>query len=599
MKVRKHSLILGMLITILLVPGCTGPDVTNAKPTVGRNPQVAETPSADETVRGEDDPPIVTVELGSALHEHRLSAGDELPGNIIIPTTNLNAVPVTAALQAVLAGTDVSLSWDTGSLGDRLVTVVNLSGPLPKVVRQICSSAKVFCNFRHGTLELVDKDTFIVALPPIAKTSGASGSGGAAPSGSANSMVEAINQLINGKAQVDEQGGNILYTADVESEERVSMYLEQLRNGRPLIVLQLYIWEVTLNKENGQGIQWNELRLSDIGPGYSSLALNALTNNNTLAGTSGSVSIGAVTSGRLNTNSLITFLATQGRVQTISNPQVTFISGSGSVLKVGGKQRYISQVGQLVTSNNTSGTSNASTTSGVGTNTVNTDSFETGLTVDVNGSYENGVVFANLELSLTNLVSLNPTTSNGVTIDLPQTSDEKINTALRVRVGDNLVLAGLVKSNDTNTRQGVPIGDWDIPSYSDDQLVNSELVVVVKPSVVLFSDTGPADEAKKKLAASPLPSPVLIDKSGVKTIAVPVTDATIPAAPPTPSPVAVRPELMVPAPTVTASQPIALTPSADGAPVDRMMMQKGFSHAFDEMLEPAPSHLQTSGGTSQ
>ena len=28
----------------------------------------------------------------------------ELPGNIIVPTTNLNAVPITAALQAVLAG---------------------------------------------------------------------------------------------------------------------------------------------------------------------------------------------------------------------------------------------------------------------------------------------------------------------------------------------------------------------------------------------------------------------------------------------------------------------------------------------------------------
>ena len=48
-----------------------------------------------------------------------------MPGNIIIPTTNLNAVPVSAALEAVLKGTDVSLSWDTSGFDDHLVKPVD------------------------------------------------------------------------------------------------------------------------------------------------------------------------------------------------------------------------------------------------------------------------------------------------------------------------------------------------------------------------------------------------------------------------------------------------------------------------------------------
>ena len=80
-------------------------------------------------------------------------------------------------------------------------------------------------------------------------------------------MVEAINNLIGGKVQVDEQGGNVIYTTDVEGENHVKQYLEQLRNGRPLVVMQLYIWEVTLNKENSEGINWSELNLTHFGPG--------------------------------------------------------------------------------------------------------------------------------------------------------------------------------------------------------------------------------------------------------------------------------------------------------------------------------------------
>lgn len=516
---RVKASALGLFLAMSVV-ACAGYDIPFIEDVPGRGLVVADVPSREEVVRGEDDPPIVTLNLKSGLRERRLSATEEFKSDVIIPPTNLNAVPVTAALQAVLAGTDVSLSWNTaGSLGSRLVTVMNLSGPLPRVVDKICSGARIFCTYRHGSIEMSEKETFVVSIPPIVRSIGsASATGSASSSSSAssstsNSIVEAINKLLDGeKATVDEHGGNIVYTATVDVEERVSRYLTELRTERPLIVLQMYIWEVTLDRENSQGINW-----STFSKRFSNSTSLSLSNNLTSAATgAGSVSLGAVTSGVISASAIASFIATKGRVQTISNPQLTFVSGSTASLKIGGTQRYISEVGTN-TSTNVSGTTGSAATSS-NTNTVSTDSIETGLAVNVAGSYENGVVFANLDLSIKSLVDLGTTSSGGGTINLPVTADERMNTVLRVRPGDSLVLAGYVTSNNNAKRQGFPVGqDSSIPLYGNESHSNRELVIIVKPSIVLFSDRE-EDTEKNKNFEELLPTPVMVDKDGFRVL---------------------------------------------------------------------------------
>jgi len=588
----KNNIYAIFAVMALSMTGCVF--VPDAKSTTGRQPQVAEVPEADETVRGEEDPPVVTLELGARLRERKLSRTDDLPGAIIVPTTNLNAVPVTAALQAVLAGTDVSLSWNTGAFDTRLVTVTNLSGSLPGVVNKICASAKVFCNYRNGLLELKEKETFVIELPavPAKISSSSTGTGSSTVSTTAaanNTMADSISDLAGDKVKIDQQGGNLLYTTDVEGQERVREYLNQLRHGRPLVVMQLYIWEVVLEKDRAAGINWSAFKFDKFGGALQNVVISGLTGFSTL--TSPGVSLGAKMSGHVDAESVAKFLATQGQVQTVSNPQLTFISGSNAEFRVGGEQRYISQVGQL-TSSNVSGSN--TTNAGIGTNTVAPDSLATGLTVTMSGAYENGVIIASLDLSLQDVVSLNPTTSQGVTIDLPETSTRKVNTTLRVRPGDNLVLAGLVSSRDTNDRDGMPLPfGGTLPSFSRDQFKNSELVILVKPSVVLFAD---ASEDKKekpkekiKEVNNALLDAVVIDKDGAKTFKMPDTPN---------QPVSLKPRVAEnPAPI--GNVPIA--PSEDGAPVDKRLLQRGFSHAFDELLEPAaePSGVKTAAKGSK
>jgi hypothetical protein len=574
---------LGAVALALSLLGCSDIALNEARPTTGRAPTVAEVPNQDETVRGAEDPPIVTLELSSRLRERRLSRTEELPGGIIVPNTNLNAVPVTAALQAVLAGTDVSLSWSVGTFDQRLVSVSNLSGALPRVVEKICAAAKVFCSYKNGLLEMKERETFIVDLPAMPATVKAGGSSSSASASSAaNTMADAISDLAGEKVKLDTQGGNLIFTSDVEGYDRVHEYLDQLRNGRPLVVMQLYIWEVTLNKENASGINWSNFSLRNIGTKAENLMLSGTTGFSSI--TSPGVSLGAKFAGHVTADTVLEFLSTQGTVQTISNPQLTFVSGSTAEFRVGGKQRYISQVGSLTTS------TVSSSSSSVGTNTVSTDSLETGLSVAVNGNFESGVISAMLEMTMQDVVSLNATTVDNLTIDLPETSERKVSSTLRVRPGDNLVLAGLVSSRDTNTREGIPLFGKRLNTYGDDTLKNSELVILVKPSIVLFSDREAKQEAKKKDAAAftgskGLPDPVVIDKDGPKKLILPVDKVEAPTSLATP--VARKPELMVndPAATTTASVPLSL--GADEAPVDKRLMQRGFSHAYDDLLAPA------------
>lgn len=591
-----------VFVSIVALGGCSDVVVPDAHPTTGRAPKVAEVPGDNETVRGEDDPPIVTLNYSRRFQERRLSRSDPLPSNVIVPKVNLDAVPVSAALQAVLTGTDVALSWDASSFDDRLVSIANVSGPLPGVVDKICTAAKIFCTYRNGLLEMKAKETFIIDLPYVpgkvsSSNSSSSDSSSSSSSAASNSIAEAIGELAGGeKPRVDTHGGNLIYTTDVEGQERVREYLERLRHGRPLIVMQLYIWEVTLNHNNATGINWSSFSFPKIGGSGQNLLLSGLTGFTDIA--SPGVSLGAKLSGKVNAQGILKFLATQGQVQTISNPQLTFISGSNADFRVGGKQRYISQVGQVTNSVSTS-------SSTLGTNTVSTDSLDTGLSVGVNGSFENGVISAILSVSLQDVVSLNPTsTEQGVTIDLPETTERKVETTLRVRPGDNLVLAGLVSSRDDDSRDHIPLPfGARLTTQSTDKLKNSELVILVKPSVVVFNDVGvdeaaqsgvmglsrPAvplgpsasadDYAMETAPDSVVPTPVAARSLPVQAAPLPVTPAPAPvaAAVPAPAPAPAPTPAPVPAP---ASAPVPAATEAKPV-VNGKLLQSGFDEAYD------------------
>lgn len=473
-------------ITCLALVACVGTPPEKPKTATTEKVDLPEDFDKRAALGRNSEPPVVTLGIGSALKERLASEGDPLPDDVLIDTTNLNGVPVAAALQAVLADTPISLTWQQGSFDDRLVTILNLSGQLPEVVERICSAGRIYCTYRNGTLELKEKETFIIEMPPV-------------PSEAENTIASAIETLAGAggdgeSISVDKDGGNIIYTADTAGQQRVKQYLAQLRRGRPLIVIQMYLWDVTLSENADAGIKWDSnnagsfpVNATDLvsftksglsGTGVST----AKTAFDTL---SGNISFGAVFSGNIDAALVLAFLQKNGDVRTVSNPQLTFVSGSNSEFAIGGKRTYISGVGQLVGSSTSSG---GSAGTGVGTNTVQTEEIETGLRVKLSGSYETGVIFGQLDIEDTTLVDLERIESSGTEIQLPITAERELKTVIRLRPGDTLLLAGLRSQRDTNTRSGLPTMFGLLPNSQSSATENRELVIMLKPSIIRFSD---------------------------------------------------------------------------------------------------------------
>ena len=485
MMLRGARMLAAVLLLSVVACTATGPDIENPKAGEDRAINGVRTPKDEETVRGAQDPPLVTLQLPKNMRATNLRRADDLPSTASIGSTNLNNVPVGAALQAVMVDTEIPLLWESQELQSRPVTLMNLKGKLPNVTSRICRAAHLLCAYRNGALEVMEKDTFVTALPGVAGTFSESGAGSVK-----STIATSIGTLIKGTAEVDENGGNLIYTTDADGFERVQAYLEELRNGRPLIVMQLYIWQVTLNNARQLGINWTQFTppgftgLGEVGRATASTAVQSVTEGS-------GITIGAVFSGIVDANTVVKFLGTQGKVQNVSSPQLTFVSGTSATFDIGGTQRYVAQVGTLL-STTVAGTSS---TAGASNNTVSTEELKTGLTININGTYEGGVVFSTLQLKTTDLIRFEPVATSGTTLQLPVTSDRKVQTVLRVRPGDNLVLAGLRTTRDTRNREGFPIPFLDdaLPLSGLNQVENTELVILVKPSVVFFNDRDTVD----------------------------------------------------------------------------------------------------------
>lgn len=576
--------IAAMALTLALsTTSCSLYDVPDAKTALGRMPELPEVPEKAETVRGDGDPPVVTLKVGTALREKRISGGDPLPDTADVPSTNLQSVPLTSALEAVLSGTDISISYSDKTVAERKVNLLNLSGSLSAVVERICNAARVFCAYKDGALEILEKDTFLVDLPATDKAITAT-----------SSVADVIKSFTGGEVQVDQSVGKIIYKSNYEDHQKVHEYLEELRNGRPLVVMQMYIWEVSLDTDNALGINWSKLTQSGFGGSYQDV--ENITATSAIAAVTGGISLGALFKGKIDSVAVAGFLASQGVVQTISSPQLTFVSGSESKFTVGGKQRFVSQVG-TPQSSTASGATTSSTT------TIQTEEISTGLEVKMSGSYDNGVIFSNMSVKISDIISTPTITTGGVTLQLPELTNRELETVLRVRPGDNLLLAGMTSTRDDSKNDNLPLPfDFKAPLRSQDKKQNRELVILIKPSIVLFADDKMIAEAKAEEAKKPLPEPVMIDAQGSR----PVSFLAQPEA------------LQTQAEEVSSlgassgakpGDPFGFQPandiprgpaSPDQQLVNSGLLQRGLSYAFDELLLPpvsgsAPAPNTTTG----
>ena len=107
------------------------------------------------------------------------------------------------------------------------------------------------------------------------------------------------------------------------------------------------------------------------------------------------------------------FISQYGAVKTVSQPQVTVLSGSSARFRVADTQNFVSEITRSVDE-------------GVVTVSTTTDSVDTGFTFDIESSWDNATVYGNIDILLQEVRSIDTFDDNpDAIVQLPQTTERE------------------------------------------------------------------------------------------------------------------------------------------------------------------------------
>jgi hypothetical protein len=498
--------------------------------------------------------PVQYLPLGGDVLLPDADEGEPLPSTVVGPF-ELRNESLAGALQLILDGTNIPVSFEGQRSLDNVITVTNLKGPINEVVQQVCGLADMYCSYEQGVLNVKDTQIFTVSVPPI----------GAADQVSTlmTNVAGAIAEITGSTPITDPSTRTIVYRASARTSEMARRYFQRLRSNTALIVFETYIWEVSLNAGNSTGINWSFFDRF----GKFNLGISLSGTPNADLGTP--VSIGLPTTGAANlaTSDVFQFISNYGAVKTISQPQITVLAGSEARLRVADTQNYLASVSRTTTDG---GTTTTSTT---------TDSVDSGFTLVIGSNWDNATVYGNINILLQEVRSIDRfVASDEATIQLPTTSERELQTQVRIRPGDALLIAGLVRERDNLDTNGPGINEPIIPTSRTARTDNVELVFLLRPRVVVFTNgksqmpTPSAEFPQAGLKAEPLPTlnePTTLPVP-IAPMASPVTEKTAqvsvaPSAPVTaPPPPPVKTTRIAPPPSVAPATdaPASLVPES-------------------------------------
>lgn len=555
----KIFLTLLSISSVLMLNACADANVPEA-----RNADIPSPISAKQRQDAINERPdsVMYLPLGEDVLVPARIAGDKMPIDKVGPF-ELRSETLAGALQLILADYDISIAFETEEGLTRKVTVANLKGPLDKVVERVCSLADLYCSYEDETLIVKDTQTFTVTLPPLANLEGGQEF--------IDDVIQGLTAVINdsGIAPVsDPTTRTLIYSATQRTAKLADNYFQRLRANTAMIVFETYIWEVSLNAGNSTGIDWDKIQ--SFGKFNASIGVNGSVG----ADFTNPISIGLPTTQAIGASptDLIQFLSQFGAVKTISQPQITVLSGASAELRVADTENYVSEVSQTINGDNT-------------TTSVDTDSVDSGFTLTIGSSWDKSTVYANVNVNLTNVDQIEDFTfsDGGATgtdtiIQLPQTTERELTTQIRVRPGDSVLIAGLVRERDNFNSRGPGFMKPVIPDSRTTQTDNLELVILLRPRVIVYTNPGDQKHFVKPELSEVIPAPAPVATVPEPIAVIPPKPAVVPSniapAAITPAPVNVAPAPVMPVASTTV-EPVYVQPATPSKTVVPAVQDQG------------------------
>ena len=488
------------------------------------------------------------------------SAGDPLPA-IRLDNVRLTEQSVGDALRTIgdiFHEKGIALVIQGGRRGDAdvygSVTVEGLSGQLSDVLEAISRTTGYWYHYnaKSKMLTLTPSEHFVLSMPPAV--------GGDTYTGMANTM----QNLGAHSVYQDPINRTLVFHANRIAFEKIEEFLNHIRDTRVLLIYDVSIYKVALTSNFAAGIAWSQIQNSTSG---------ALVGGQTLS--NGLQASFTFTNLGIAQQIIPSLLKQYGRVRSVSNPRISFLSGGWGHFRQGRNVTYVSKVG-----NNLTATVNSVT---VETSTVNT-----GTELDLSADMVDDSIVTRVRLKTSDLLKFNPYTALGTQLQLPDTADQEVHTEVRSPVGAAILLGGIIVSSASGDVGGAPVGgERVIPVSADSTTEDSELVMILRPHVVRFKPKAKKDDASVVAKSVPVAVPV------ITAIALPTAVAPLTSVRSAPSP---APALQVAAVAVPPSPSVvvgkkdvssALPPGANAGAVVAPPTPQGAAMRNGDVVPPA------------
>ena len=265
---------------------------------------------------------------------------------------------------------------------------------------------------------------------------------------------------------VDKDAGLVVVTGTMKQLNAVDNYIANLmHNLQKEVLIDVHIYSVELSSSHKTGIDWSQL----------SLSLNR--SNVPLRGKYIGGSLSVFNSSTFSINGLLSFLATNGNVNSISNPKIMTLNNQKAIISVG-NTIYYKYASSVVTDQN----GNPNTQYTISSKFV-------GIVLDITPQIsDNGNIILSIQPTLSAFRDLTQLTNTNRGMP-PDTKDNTMLSVVKLKNNQTLVLGGLITSDTQLSVNGVPVLK-EIPLikylFSSRSTVTDkkELVFVITPHII-------------------------------------------------------------------------------------------------------------------
>ena len=307
---------------------------------------------------------------------------------------------------------------------------------------------------------------------PASATPGTAATPAATPAAPATPAITYTPPPDSGKGYytIDRPIGLITVTAPRSLLIKITNYLDNLKKELyRQISIEAKIVEVTLTNDNSTGINWDDLLNSSFG---FNVDFQKMSSSSTHAQ--------FLTIKNKSFSLLLDAMKQQGHVEVLSNPKISVMNGKPAMISVGDNVKYVDSV-----SSTTDGTT------GSITYTVDTASIMSGLGMGVIATIgeDNEIILSLTPVTskLTKPIEYKVFGSNQV--GLPQVSLREMNTTVRVKDGEMLIVGGLIDNSSSYADNHVA-GLGKIPGVgklfrnNGTNSTKKELIILLRPHII-------------------------------------------------------------------------------------------------------------------